>query len=95
MTAMERRIFAARLVVRAQAYMFEEEQDRQRTSCFERTGCLVTKYVEGEKDKMSIPRGLTIPWCIPITSPIDVVPIEYMQPNKDDEEYSRGCRANT
>ena len=91
MTAMERRILVTHLVARAQTYMLHEDRDRQRISCFERTGCLITTEVCG-KDVLIKPQGVTVSFIVPVIPPAeDTIEEEVIEEVLPQEE---GDRAN-
>ena len=59
MSAMERRVLMTHLVDRAQKWILDDDQDKLRVGCFERTGLLLTWQQNLEKDKLVRPQGMT------------------------------------
>ena len=52
-TATERRILISSFVSDAIKYVMNDDNDKMRVGCFERTGCLITLLVNEEFDKKS------------------------------------------
>ena len=75
MTATERRTLVTHLVARVQEYMLSANQDNNRISCFERTGCLITTQV-CHRDAKIKPQGVTVPFIVPVLPPPEVVNTE-------------------
>ena len=50
--------------------MLLPKNDKQRISCFERTGCLITTQVSPEQDMKISPQGVTIPFIVPVLPPV-------------------------
>ena len=89
MTAMERRILVTHFVARAQEYMLHEDRDRQRISCFERTGCLITTDICG-KDVLIKPQGVTVPFVVPVLPPVeDAIEDNEIEENEAQEDCDR------
>jgi len=70
-SAMERRVLMTHLVDRAQKWILDDDQDKLRVGCFERTGLLLTWQQNLEKDKLVRPQGMTAPFRIPTRAPDD------------------------
>eukprot|EP00814_Leptocylindrus_danicus_P018183 CAMPEP_0116023728 /NCGR_PEP_ID=MMETSP0321-20121206/11809_1 /TAXON_ID=163516 /ORGANISM="Leptocylindrus danicus var. danicus, Strain B650" /LENGTH=151 /DNA_ID=CAMNT_0003495153 /DNA_START=555 /DNA_END=1010 /DNA_ORIENTATION=+ len=66
---MERRVLMTNLVDRAQKWILNDDQDKLRVGCFERTELLLTWQQNLEKDKLVRPQGMTAPFRIPTRTP--------------------------
>jgi len=50
-----------------------DEMDDLRLGCFERTGCLITRYIDVELDKKIKPLGVTVSFKVPTEAlPLDL-----------------------
>ena len=68
-SAMERRVLMTHLVDRAQKWLLNNDRNKLRVGCFERTGLLLTWQQNIEKDKLVRPQGMTAPFRIPTCTP--------------------------
>lgn len=84
-SAIEGRILVTHFFARSQQEMLLLENDKQRISCFERTGCLITTQVCPDQDIKISPQGVTISFIVSLLLPVETQDEIYNTPEPQEE----------